>query len=412
MSRLVALLDCANFFASCERVFRPDLAQHPIVVLSNNDGCAIAYCPKAAKLGVRRGDPFFKFKSRLAGHNVQVFSSNFKLYGDLSKRVMQILLSSGVECEVYSIDEAFLHIDTTLISDVDGYLRNIKQMVESWVGIPIRLGLGPTKTLAKLANRLAKNHPHVPYVSLCDPSYRTQQLARCPVQSIWGISTRLSMRLSRLDIHFAQQLAQADPAWIRRHFGLPGERLVHELRGIYQATTSPESGKKSIISSRSFSATLTQLSDLEIAVSEYVAMACLKLRRHNRLAQYAMVFTKARDVQRHHSLTQPFTLPYPTADTPIVIEQAKAALSLIYRPGVGYKKAGIMLYGLIEDTGAQQSLFEPMLPEKLMPTVDQLNRRFGSKSVYFAAQHGHQGQGKSEYRSPEYTTKWSELMLV
>ena len=416
---IFALVDCNNFYASCERLFQPHLRNQPIVVLSNNDGCVVARSQEAKQLNIKMGIPYFKVKALCDRHNVAIFSSNYQLYGDLSQRVMETLRQFTPDLEVYSIDEAFLSLDGFSHLDLTAYAQEIRARVTQWTGIPVSIGIGPSKTLAKIANHVAKRRTQTGVFDLRDQTLQSEILATLPVQDIWGIGKRWAQKLPKFGIETALQLRQADPALIRRHFTVVGERLVRELNGISCLPLETMTAKQNIMSSKSFGALQTEFQPIAEALSCYTARACEKLRGQGSKAQgiYVMLRTsKFRHDRPQYSNGMNYCLPTPSSDTRVIVKAAKQCLKQIYRPEYAYQKTGIMLTDLVSDRVQQQDLFlsgDDKRSERLMAVMDQLNQRMGRNTLYLAAQGNHRSwRMRCDRRSPRYTTQWDELATV
>ncbi len=414
----IALVDCNNFYASCERVFDPKLIGKPVVVLSNNDGCVIARSEEAKALGIPMGAPAFQNREIFQRHGVAVLSSNYALYGDMSARVMSALRPMVRGMEVYSIDEAFLAIEDN--QDVM-FAAELRTRVRRWTGIPVSVGIASTKVLAKIANRLAKKNPALAGVfdltATVDPN---EWLARVDCADIWGIGRRRAVRLACGGIHTALDLKQADMTWVRRELGVVGERIARELNG-FSCLSLEEmpASKKSIASARSFGRPVESLSELEEALATYTARVAEKLRAGDLLATQIHVFVTTNPF--HESAPQytagaQASLPEPTDHTSGLISAALALLRKIHRPGLRYKKTGVIVTGLVSGHGVQRSLFEEptTYPRKTLDAVvDQLNRRFGTNTVRYAAMGTEQPWGmRQQLKSRGFTTRWSELPLV
>jgi DNA polymerase V len=411
-----ALVDCNTFYASCETIFRPDLIGKPILVLSNNDGCIISRNREAKALGIPELVPFHQVRKLVEKLQCTVFSSNYELYGDISARVMRILEEMALELEVYSIDEAFLRVRD---SDCKEQGQRIRQRLLREIGMPVCVGVAPTKTLAKLANRAAKKIPKLDGVCVLDTRERREWLlARSAPKDVWGIGARLDARLQALGIHTALQLVQADPKWLRRCFSVVLEKTIRELNGeaCLDLVQEPEP-KQQIISTRSFSHRVTALHELQQAISSYAARACERLRRQNGVTTRLWVYLESGNAQGGYLHRQTFvTLPCPSDDTRLIAQYAAAALPSLYRAGLRYKKCGIGLLDLRTRTYLQQDFFAPQQTEqsrKLMAVLDSVNQRYGRASLQLA------GAGlnpswamKREFMSPRYTTRWHDLPQV
>ncbi|MBD1877219.1 Y-family DNA polymerase [Nodosilinea sp. FACHB-131] len=408
----IALVDCNNFYVSCERVFDPRLRDKPVVVLSNNDGCVVARSNEVKTLGIPMGAPVFKLRSQIQAHNIQVYSSNYTLYGDLSRRVMQTLEQFTPEVEVYSIDEAFLGLS----GDVDAIATQLRQTVQQWTGIPVSVGVAPTKTLAKVANHIATKSTGV-----CVLETPSTVLADLPVGELWGIGHRLSDRLHQQGIETALQLRDVELSWVRQQMGVVGVRLVQELRGIsclpLDLCPAP---RKSCCMSRSFGRPVTAIAELKEAVATYAARAAAKVRRDELKAGVVTVFittNRFKPSEPQYSNSAVVQLPQPENDMFTLVQAALRAVEWLYRPGYQYKKAGVLLTELSPASVVQTDLFSNLAQqekrEALMRTVDSLNRQFGVGTVFYAAEGIEKGwQMRTMLRSPGYTTRWGDLLLV
>ena len=417
---IFALVDCNNFFASCERVFNPALEKRPVVVLSNNDGCVIARSNEAKALGIPMGKPYYQCRDICEGNGVHVFSSNYYLYGDMSDRVMSTLNYFCPDMEVYSIDEAFLQLDSFAHVDIAAYMQHVRAKVKQWTGIPVSIGIGPTKVLAKAANHIAKKNKDQGVFNLTDPDLQDMVLANFKVGDIWGVGYQSNIKLNDLGIKTAKQLRDSDPKFIRKYFSVMGERLLQELRGVsclsLDAFSEPS---KNIRSSRSFGHYLTSYDDIAEALAHYTARACEKMREQGSKAQGIHVFLRTNRFNENadyfnKGINYSFTTP--TNDTRVIITQAKQGLKQLFQPGLKYKKTGIILLDLIEDTVEQGDLFLTPHHEKsdqLMTIMDNINQLFGPQALFIAAQGTDRTwQGKSTQRTPRYSTHWDEIATV
>ncbi len=417
--KIFALVDCNNFYASCERVFDPRLKNRPIVVLSNNDGCIVARSNEAKALGIPMGVPFFESKAVIKKHNVAVFSSNYQLYGDMSQRVMDSLRLFAPDMEVYSIDEAFLRLDHLQPRNLTDYCQTLRAKVMQWTGIPVSIGLGPSKVLAKVANRVAKKQTDNGVFDIRGQQAQDEILKTLDVENLWGIAGRWADRLGRIGIETASQLRDASPTIIRKHLSVVGERILRELKGQSCIDLEDIQPRKNIMSSKSFGTLLTEKAPLEEALANYAARACEKLRQQNSRAQAVYVFVQTNgfhktDKQYNNALT--YTLTIPTSDTRLIIEAAKFCLSRIYKQGYRYKKTGIMLLDLIPATLEQKHLFvdfDHRPGDHLMALVDRINKDHGPDTLFFGAQGvAREWKMRCGSRSPRYTTQWDELLRV
>lgn len=426
---MYALVDCNSFYASCERAFRPELRHVPVVVLSNNDGCVIALSNEAKALGITMGVPHFQVRELCRKHGLVAFSSNYELYGDMSARVMETLRALAPDVEVYSIDEAFLDLDRLPGVDLWTYARHIRETVTRHTGIPVSVGVGATKTLAKAANRYAKRKTADFTWIIDSEAERRRVLAAMDTSDIWGIGGRMTRHLSEMGITTAEQFADTDPRLIRDRFNVTVQRLVHELRGTRCAEIAREKAKKQIICSRAFGRVVFSLAELEQAVAKYTARAAEKLRRQDSYVQHIQVFAEGAnrfqdDRPWFYSLN--VGLPRPGADKGEMIAATKAGARSLYRrlpsrpqagdPCSGLRKAGIMLLDVSSRHETQSDLFAPVVDprrETLMKSLDGLNRRFGSGTIFHGAQ-GTQARWsmRRELKSPNYTTRLADLPVV
>ncbi len=417
MSHLFALLDCNNFYVSCERLFRPQLRNKPVVVLSNNDGCIVARSNEAKELGIPMGSPFFKSKGVIQKHHVHVFSSNYSLYGDLSNRVMTTLHELEPEVEIYSIDEAFIALPNQ--EGLNRCARDIKTRVEQCVGIPVSIGIGPTKTLAKLANQVAKKQPMHQGVFSIDAENVDDILRETAVHDIWGIGKRGGEKLQLQGIANGLQLKQAQDPWVRTHLTITGLRTVMELRGTpcFPFNETPPQ-RKSIVSSRSFGLPTQILAELQESIATHVAIGAEKLRRQGATARSLHVFihtNRFKQESPQYSGNTMLSLPQASANTGTLIKYAMLGLQRIYRPDYVYNKAGIMLTELAPQHQMQLNLFASGNKEDttLMTAMDEVNTRWGRNTLQFATA----GLDKKwamtqDHKSPSYTTKWQDLPVI
>ena len=420
MSRLFALVDCNNFYASCERLFQPALRGKPVVVLSNNDCCVIARSNEAKALGIEMGAPWHMAKAQFQAQGVFVRSSNYTLYGDISARVMRTLREFSPDIEVYSIDEAFLSL-AGFEGRLEAHARNMRATVLQWTGIPVSVGIAPTKTLAKIANRLVKKDPSSGGVRiLTDAADQENMLAKLKLDDIWGVARRLSQRLEEIGIHTPLQLRQADPQFIRDRFGVVVERIVYELRG--QSCLALEDiapTRKSLVSSRSFGRPVETLKDMREAVSTYVSRAAEKMRRQNLATANLIVFVETNPFNRdekQYRASQAVQLPVASSDTGKLAAAALSALSLIWKPGYRYKKAGVMLLDLSPASHVQSTLFDqPDTPASRarMRALDTINRKYGRDTLRLGSSGHHPSWAlRRKMLSPSYSTNWAELLRV
>lgn len=425
---LFALVDCNNFYASCEKLFDPTLTRTPLVVLSNNDGCVVARSAEAKKLGVPMAAPWYQLKDLAERYGIVAKSSNYALYADMSNRVIEILGQFAPAIEVYSIDESFLDLSgmtNTQGQDLLAYGQRIRQRVAQWLGLAVCVGIAPTKTLAKLANHCAKKNL-AGQTGVCDFSVMsedalTQLLGQIEVGEVWGVGRKIGARLEEHGIETALQLREADTASIRSRFSVVLERTVRELRGVScLALEEMVPAKQQIMSSRSFGQYVYELPALQEAVASYIAIAAEKLRAQNSVAGAVQVYIrtnpfKPKEPQYQRAVTVP--LPEPTADTRVLTRWALRVLSRIYAPGYAYQKAGVMLSDLQPKHQEQQHLFAPAgdstRAQALMATLDQINQRWGRSAVQLAIQQSDASwQMKRSNLSPAYTTNWAEIPVA
>ena len=422
MSPIYALVDCNNFYVSCERVFNPKLEGKPVVVLSNNDGCVVSRSPEAKAIGIPMGIPVFEIRDVIKAHSVQMFSSNYALYGDMSRRVMETLRQFAPEVEVYSIDEAFLNLTNIGACNFTEYAKGIRAIVKRCTGIPVCIGIAGTKTLAKVANRLAKKKSDKGVLDLTalQESERDLLLSRIPVEDVWGVGPNISRVLKARGIQSAIDLRGADTRWLKARFGIVAVRTVLELRGtpcIPLELQPPH--KKNICVSRGFSRPIESLDELQEAVASYCSRAAEKARRSGLAAGFLTVFIHTnhfRENEPQYSNAVNLVLPVATADTSELIHYALQGLSSIFREGFRYSKAGVLLNDLVPARHAQANLFDDRNREratKLTTAMDRLNADMGAGTIHYAAT-GFHGSWKTKFlrRSHRFTTRWSELPVV
>ncbi|MDD3282340.1 MAG: Y-family DNA polymerase [Candidatus Cloacimonetes bacterium] len=419
--RIIALVDCNNFYVSCERVFNPKLQKVPVAILSNNDGCIVSRSNEIKALKIPMGAPGFKHEAYIAKHNGVLLSSNYALYGDMSARVMDVFSMFSPSVEIYSIDEAFLDLTGMRENDWEAWGRNLKHTVFRRTGIPVSVGIGSSKTLAKVANHHAKKIPAFKgALSILDNHRCEEALRRMPVGKIWGIGRQYDKFLRQNKIDTALQLRDAEEKFINHYLTTVGHKTVLELRGFscIDLDEAPSS-KKSIVSSRSFGRQVDRMDELEEAISTYVSRSAEKLRQQHSVAGHLMVFLSTNRFkegpQYNNSLST--TLFPPTAYTPLMIREALKLLSELYLPGFEYKKAGVMLADIIHERDVPLSFMEENYLDdnrvKLMRAVDKLNARLGRDTVCYACNGiKKEWQMKRARLSPRYTTNWKDLPRV
>lgn len=425
--QVFAIVDGNNMYVSCERVFRPDLVGKPVIVLSNNDGCAVARSQEAKDLNVKMGQPWFQVRHLAESHGLVALSSNYALYADMSSRMMAIAGSFAPRFEVYSIDECFLDLSNMALAvpDLTAYGRTIRQRILAWIGIPTCCGIGLTKTLAKLSNHIAKkNVGGHNWAGVCDLTALPEPevdalLAQIQVGEVWGVGRRLRDRLTADGIDTALALKRADPTFVRSTVSVVLERTVRELNGIVCYPLECESQpQKQIVCSRSFGAPVMAFDDLAIAVQDFASTAAGRMRKQNLKAGQVQVFIqtssfRVKDKQYSAGLTVPLTVP--TSDTLRLVAAALYGLKRIYKPGFKYAKAGVMLVELQAQGVEQGDLFAPTSDrrDRLMAALDAVNDRFGRNTVRVGNVEGHQAWHMSQNaKTPSYTTDWGDLPVV
>jgi DNA polymerase V len=419
---MYAMVDCNNFYASCERVFNPTLADKPVIVLSNNDGCAIARSDEAKALGIEMGSPYFMIEEFVRSHGVKVFSSNYTLYGDMSARVMETLAAFVPRLEMYSIDEAFLDMHNMPYHTLEKLGKKIKATVTQHTGIPVSIGIACTKTLAKLANRFAKKTKKQIGVHVIDSDQkRNEVLSYTQIGDVWGIGRQYANMLQRNNVHTAAEFVALPDDFVRAHMSVVGLRTLYELRGIpaieWEFVPPP---RKNTTTGRSFGKILTDKAQIEEAVSNYAANVAFKLRRDNTCAQEMTVFLHTnpfRTEDRQGNFAVHVQLSTATNATGDIIQYALKGLNLIYRPGFNFHKAGVTITKIVPETVVQANLFETDTnvekKRKLMHSFDAVNRSFGRDVVRFSKQ-GYERKWKlrAEHLSKRYTTNFNELLTI
>ena len=430
---MYALVDGNNFYVSCERVFRPSLVGHPIVVLSNNDGCAIARSNEAKALGIAMGAPWFEIRHLAESAGLVALSANFALYGDMSDRMMSLAAGLGPGQEIYSIDESFIDLTGVRGNLVERGFK-VRDRILQWVGIPCGIGIGSTKTLAKLANHVAKTAERRPgsypanLAQVCDlavltPAALQDVLAATAVNEVWGVGRRITAQLKASGIHTVLDLARLDPAMVRRRWSVVLERTVRELQGMpcIELELTP-ARKQEIAYTRSFGHPVTRLEDLSEAVTEFASRAAHKLRGQGSLTNQVLVFVRTSPFRPEAQYSRSISMPLrrPSADTGVIVAAALRSLRTIYRPGYQLAKAGVMLLELQPNTvlQAELDLQRDEAPDRsgLMAAMDDLNQRYGRGTVQMASS-GLAGDRqawamKQERRTPGYTTCWADMPVV
>ena len=419
---MFALADCNNFFASCERVFRPDLQNKPVIVLSNNDGCAIARSNEAKALGIKMGDPYFKIKHLVEKHQVAVFSGNMALYGDMSQRVRWVLEDYAPAIEVYSIDEAFLDLRAMPANiNFDAYAKEISRACRKLTAIPVSVGIAPTKTLAKIASKLCKQYPKLQggcYMHRAEDIEKV--LRKFPLADVWGIGRKSAAKLQMQGLRSAYDLTQKSETWIRNYLGSNGLKTWRELRGTACIEFEDHfEAKQSICVSRSFASEIESLSELSEQVANFCAEVAVKLRAQHSLAGEIVVFAYTNRFKENLPQcygNEMIHFEQATADTRPLVKQALTALESLFRPGYAYKKAGVIATHIIPEQQVMHSLFEDSAlyerEQKITATIDQINRQFGQSAIRLAIQGNGQIKSSSALQSPHYSTRWSDLPQV
>jgi DNA polymerase V len=417
---MFALVDCNNFYASCQRVFEPKLLGKPVVILSNNDGCVIARSNEAKALGIPMGAPAFEYKKLFEQHQVHVYSSNYALYGDMSSRVMNILSTFTPDMEVYSIDEAFLKFKGFERYDLDDYGKQIQRTVTKGTGIPISVGFAPTKALAKIANKIAKKFPdRTQSVYVIDSEEkRIKALKWTQIEDVWGIGRKHAQRLKAKNVHTAYDFMQLSDDWVRKEMAVVGLRLKHELEGKPTLDLEIPKNKKMIATTRSFEKPMTQWEEISERVATFTASCAEKLRRQNSHAQMVMVFVHTnyfRKDQPQYSRNIVINTDFPTNSTIELNHYAQIGLKAIFRDGFHYKKAGVIVMGITPNSETQLSLFNTSNPkhQPLMSVIDRLNKSYGNNKIKFGNQSlGRQWKMKQEKLSKSFTTKIDEIITI
>ena len=419
--RIFALADCNSFYASCERVFNPKLNNRPVVVLSNNDGCIVARTNEAKELGIKMGDPLFKAKKIIEKYNVKVFSSNYALYGSMSNRVMKILEQSFPNIEIYSIDEAFMEIsDLKKIYDYSEYTKKIREIILKWTGIPVSIGIGETKTLAKIANQIAKDNPKINGVfDITKIKNKEKILKKIKVGKIWGIGNKLSKFLIKNNIYNAYEFIKQDNRWVRKNMNVLGLKTKMELNGIscYELENSFKQ-RKSCCVSRSFGKRITSLKNMREAVSTYISRAAEKIRNEklvsNNINLYIRTSPFKKVAKEYYSNSVSIPLNFPTNNTIILNKATLLGLNKIFKKGYLYQKAGVILSGL-ENENSDLNLFEEDDKKKefLMNAFDFINQKYGNNSVRIASE-GIEKKWlmKRSKCSSNFTTNLKDLLVV
>jgi DNA polymerase V len=415
---MYAIIDCNNFYVSCERVFRPDLLNKPVVVLSNNDGCIISRSNEAKKLGIKMGEPYFKALKVIEDNHICVFSSNYALYGDMSGRVMQVIEQFAPNIEIYSIDEAFIKLDNMSALQAHNLAVLLKDNIKKWTGIPVSIGIGKSKTLAKLANVYAKKSNNENIFILENEKEENKALKNIKVGKIWGIGRNLVKSLNYNNIQTAYDLKIADDHWLRKHHNIMLLKTAYELRGIACIISKNESSsKKSITVSRSFARPINDLEILYNALSIFTSRASEKLRKEKVCTKFILVYIRNSKWDKNYHLgSVTITLDYYTDYTPHILQAAKAALQKIYNKNYSYTKLGVIFTDLVPKKLEKQDFFDKrdlIKTTNLMQTIDKINAKIGTNTIFYAANNYDSKQlTKKNLTSPAYTTKWNDILVV
>jgi len=415
---MFALIDCNNFYASCERVFRPDLNNKPIVILSNNDGCVIARSNEAKKLGIPMGAPSFEFDNKFIENNVHVFSSNYALYGDMSSRVMQILSEFSPEMEVYSIDEAFLRFDSDI--DFEALGIKIRNKIMRSTGIPVSIGFAPTKALSKLANRIAKKYPEKTknVYAISDETKRQKALQWLKIEDVWGIGSQHAKRLKKIGVKNAFDFIQLNDTWVKHQMSVVGLRLKYELSGINSLGIDKLRPKQNISCCRSFDINYNKFEEVHERVATFAFSCSEKLIKNKQHCSSLMVFIHTNEHRKdlpQYAKNIVIKLPYPTNSGIDLVNFASKGLRLIFKEGYAYKKAGVIAMDLSTSQVEQSNIFEEKNQKHapLMHTVDKLNKLMGKHMVRLGTQAmGKTWKMRQEKLSPNYTTRIKDIITI
>lgn len=416
---MYALVDCNNFYASCERVFNPKLRHQPIVVLSNNDGCVISRSNEAKKLGVPMGAPAFKIIEQFKNQDIKICSSNYALYGDLSNRVTTVLRSYCPDLEVYSIDESFLHFTGFEKVDLRQHCIQMRKEVLQCTLIPTCVGIAPTKALAKVANVIAKKFSELEGVYAIDSEEkRVKALKWLAIEDVWGIGRRFAKKLKTQGVHKAYDFTLLPDAFVQKHYSIVGLRLKRELQGISVLELEEPNNKKSIATTRSFDKTYTDKEYIKERISTFAATCAEKLRKQHSTCTLVTVFIYTNRFQKEqpqYYKSIHIALPFASNSSLEIIKQAKRGLDAIYKTGYAYKKAGVLVSGLAPESEKQFNLFENehLKHPELMKVMDQLNLKYGDKKIKVASQAlDKTWKMRQEHLSPNYTTLWKDILTI
>ena len=416
---MIALIDCNNFYVSCERVFKPSLNNQPVIVLSNNDGCVIARSNEVKNMGIQMGIPAFKIKDIISRNRIYVFSTNFALYGDMSQRVISTIINTIQDIEIYSIDEVFINLKDFNNSDILEFANHLKNKIKKWTGIPVSIGIGKTKTLAKAANYIAKKHKKNG-VFIINDSNINDSLKKIPINKVWGIGKKNEIFLKQNYINTAYDFKVSDSFWINHYLHLNGDKILKELNQQPSIEINQMlNNKKSICTSRTFGKMINNINDIISSIALYATRCCEKLRNQNSCANLVHIFLITnihRDDLLQHHISKTIKLDIPTNDTGEILTYIIPVIKKLYRKNYLYKRAGIIVSGLVPDSEIQHNLFKHNnFPNRynLVKSIDLINKKMGRDVVRYAVQ-GYNKSNilKQQKLSPSYTTKWEHLLKI
>lgn len=418
--RVFALIDCNNFFVSCERIFRPDLWEKPVAVLSNNDGCIVARSNEVKDLGIPMGAPYFKWEKQLHDAKVTLFSGNFPLYGDISQRIVTLVRSAAPAVEVYSVDESFVELSDLPITDYETWAESLRTKIWQWLGVPVSIGLAPTKTLAKAAAEYVKKTQIESgvYSILGSEAKRVELLKWLPIGDTWGFGWRSHAKLQELGIVSAYDMTKLTDKWVQSNFTIRGLRTKYELKGTPVLSLAAErESQKSIARTRSFAHRVRNYHELEAAVANFAAVAASKLRANDEVASSIVTFIRTgKHAEEQRSVSAVTTPAEAVQNTGEIIKAALSNLERIYDPDFGYKRSGVVLTGVTPRSSWQAALMDGAIDTKkqeLMEAVDTVNNRYGTRLIRHGTEYiGSNWHSKREKRSPNYTGSWHELPAV
>lgn len=417
---MYALVDCNNFYASCERVFNPSLRHQPIAILSNNDGCVISRSDEAKRIGLPMGAPIFKWEQFCKEQNIQVFSSNYPLYGDMSNRVMKILEQFTPDVEVYSIDEAFLQFKGFDNYNFDDYGNQMRQRILKWTGIPTSIGIAPTKALSKVANKIARKFPEQTkdvYV-IDSEEKRIKALKWIKIEDVWGIGYRLSKRLKLKNCNTAYDFVQLSDAWVLKNFSITEWKLKKDLEGIPTLKLDEIKNKRAIATTRSFEYTFSDIENIKERISTFATSCAEKLRKQQSSCHMIIVMLSSdrhkKDLEQHKASTM-VSLPYPTNSSLIISDCAVKAVTSVFKSGIKYKRAGVIVTGIVPTNNHQLDLFEHENPkhQPLMQAIDGLNKKYRDYKIKLGNQDlKRTWKMRQERLSPRYTTDINDIITI